>query len=146
MIAALTIIAMLMAIAIYYLWQLRRARQRGEARLAALEVESERQRQRINNSIQILAGAVGSEDLTLTEASIRICGLLDSLPNSDKAEKEYEAFYRLREVTAHIPILEQWKALGRKEQLRFDRERQSLEEEYRERVLDAAQRIRGKLF
>lgn len=145
-VTALMIIAILLAIAIYYLWQLRGVRQREAKRLAAMEEESGRQRQRLNNSIQILAGAAGSEELTLTEASIRICGLLDSLPDSHKAAEEYAAFYHLREVTAHIPILEQWQALSRKEQLRLDRERLKLEEEHRERVLDAAQRIRGKFF
>ena len=144
--AAATIVAILMAIAGYYLVKLHRQQRRNRARWVEMATESERQRQRINNSIQLLAGAIGKDELTLTEASIRICGLLDSLQISGEVAEEYVAFYRLRAATAHIPILEQWRALDRREQFRFDLERQTLEREYRESVVEAAERIRGRHF
>lgn len=113
---------------------------------ARLDEVARQQRERVNKSIQILAHALQGEELTLTEASIRIAGLLDSLNVSDDTRTEFSAFYQLRSLTAHIPILEAWKTLGRKEQAKFDRERLQHEESYRDFIIDAAQRIRSRRF
>ncbi len=145
-IAAVAIVATLAAVAGYYVWQVYQLQRRNRARWDELAAETAQQRQRINNSIQILAAAIGKDELTLTEASIRICGLLDSLQVPPAVTEEYAAFYRLRAATAHIPILEQWRALGRQAQFQFDRERQKLEQQHREFVEDAAARIRGRQF
>lgn len=107
---------------------------------------SRQQRERINKSIQILAQAVQGDELTLTEASIRIAGLLDILEVSDSVQQEFSAFYQLRDLTAHIPILERWKELERKEQMRFDLERMKHEASYRDFVIDAAERIKLREF
>lgn len=104
------------------------------------------QRESVNKSIQILAQAVQGEELTLTEASIRIAGLLDSLEVDEDIRTEFSAFYQLRSLTAHIPILEAWKSLARKEQMKFDLERLQHEETYRDFIIDAAQRIRTRKF
>lgn len=145
-IAAAIIVTVLAVVAGYYLVRLHQLRRRNRVRRAEMAAESERQRRRINNSIQLLAGAVSKDELTLTEASIRICGLLDSLQVSAAVVDEYAAFYRLRAATAHIPILEQWRALGRQQQFQFDLERQALEREHREFIMEAAERIRGRHF
>lgn len=113
---------------------------------ARLDEVARQQRERVNKSIQILAHALQGEELTLTEASIRIAGLLDSLNVSDDTRTEFSAFYQLRSLTAHIPILEAWKTLSRKEQAKFDRERLQHEESYRDFIIDAAQRIRSRRF
>lgn len=113
---------------------------------ARLDEVARQQRERVNKSIQILAHALQGEELTLTEASIRITGLLDSLNVSDDTRTEFSAFYQLRSLTAHIPILEAWKTLSRKEQAKFDRERLQHEESYRDFIIDAAQRIRSRRF
>ena len=140
------IIAALTAVAGFYLIKLQRLKKAQALRLEQLTEEGERQRERVNTSIQILAGAVGSDELTLTEASIRICGLLDSLQASDEVREQYGAFYQLREATSHIPILDKWQALSRKEQFKLDKERQRLEQDHREFIVDAAQRIKGQRF
>jgi len=112
----------------------------------ALEKESLEQRQRINRSIQIIAQGVGESQLSLTEASIRIKVLLDSLGVNEGVAADYQAFYDLALATDHIPILAQWKALTDKEQRQFERERIKLEEQYGEAVLAAAKRIKGQSF
>lgn len=104
------------------------------------------QREGVNKSIQILAQAVQGEELSLTEASIRIASLLDSLDVKDEIRTEFSAFYQLRSLTAHIPILEGWKSLGRKEQMKFDLERLQHEETYCDFIIDAAQRIKNREF
>lgn len=140
------IITVLTAVAGYYLWQLYRLRQTQKAQLEKVKAESAAQRLRINTSIQVIAGAVGREDLTLTEASIRISVLLDSLSVEDDVREEYFAFYQLRDATAHIPILEQWNKLPLAERRKLEKDRLKHEQTYSAFVLAAAERIRGKTF
>ncbi|WP_052481091.1 DUF2489 domain-containing protein [Gilvimarinus agarilyticus] len=140
------IIAALCVVAGYYLWQLLRLRQAQRAQLDKLAAESKAQRERVNTSIQVIAASVGREDLTLTEASIRISVLLDSLGVTDEVREEYSAFYQLRDATAHIPILEQWNKLPLAERRKFEKERLKHEQTYSAFILAAAERIRGQTF
>lgn len=146
LILAVVIIAVLCAVAGYYLWQLRLLRQRQKAQLDQLTADSKAQRERVNTSIQVIAASVGRDDLTLTEASIRISVLLDSLGVSDEVRDEYSAFYQLRDATAHIPILAQWNKLPLAERRKFEKERLKHEQTYSAFVLAAAERIRGQTF
>lgn len=127
----------------YKVHRMNRTRREQEQRL---EQEATDQRERINKSIQIIAHSVGGDDISLTEASIRISVLMDSLSVEEPVREEFSAFYQLREATEHIPILDAWKALSPKEKFRFDRERATQEQFYEKAVVEAARRIRGREF
>lgn len=127
-------------------------RQQGQRRekLKVLD-EANQQAQRehrewVNKSIQILAQAVHKDELTLTEASIRISGLLDSLDVHADLKSEFSAFYQLREKTSHIPYLDAWQNLSNAEQRQFDLERLQHEATFNDFVMDAAKRIQGRDF
>ncbi|MDF3012631.1 MAG: hypothetical protein K0Q78_835 [Cellvibrio sp.] len=119
-------------------------------KLQALDAANQKarieQRQWLNKSIQILAQAVYSDELTLTEASIRISGLLDALDVPAAIKAEFSAFYQLREKTSHIPYLEAWQKLSNAEQKKFDLERLQQEATFNDFVMDAAKRIKGRDF
>lgn len=100
----------------------------------------------LNNSIKILAQGIVDEQLTLTEGAIRISVLLDNLKISDGQREDYSAFFQLAEATSHIPILEAWKKLPKKEKALLDKERMSMEEKYKDFVVDAAKRIKDESF
>jgi hypothetical protein len=117
-----------------------------KAQEAANQQALSEQRVRLNKSIQILAQAVHKDELTLTEASIRICGLLDSLDVPENIRTEFSAFYQLREKTSHIPYLEAWHSLSNAEQKKFDLERLRYESTFNDFVMDAAKRIQGRNF
>ncbi len=144
------IILVLAIIAARLLLKLRAQTKKRTAALAAIEEANQKaqieQRIWMNKSIQILAQAVGKEDLSLTEASIRICGLLEALNVSEEIKSEFSAFYQLREKTQHIPYLEAWKALSDAEQRKFDLERLQHEATYQDFILDAAKRIIDRNF
>ena len=144
------IIVVLTVIAARLLLKLRAQTKKRTAALAAIEEANQKaqieQRVWMNKSIQILAQAVGKEDLSLTEASIRICGLLDALNVGDEIKTEFSAFYQLREKTQHIPYLEAWKALSDAEQRKFDLERLQHEATYQDFIMDAATRIADRHF
>ena len=146
LILALIIIAVLAGIAGVLLYKVKQKNTHQRVQVAEKEAAIKAQRDKVNNSIQILAQAVGRDELTLTEASIRISFLLDSLGVGDDVREEFSAFYQLMEQTRHIPILENWKKLGPKEQKEFDRQRLKLEADYREFVLNAAARVQGREF
>jgi len=121
-----------------------------EVKLQALEAANQKsqieRREWVNKSIQILAQAVHKDELTLTEASIRISGLLDSLDVNADIKTEFSAFYQLREKTSHIPYLESWQNLSDAEQKKFDLERLRHESTFNDFVMDAAKRIQGRDF
>ncbi|HEY7885741.1 MAG TPA: DUF2489 domain-containing protein, partial [Cellvibrionaceae bacterium] len=95
LLAGLVIIAVLTSLALFYVIKLQHLKKSQAIALRQLTEQGERQRERVNTSIQILAGAVGNDEVTLTEASIRICGLLDSLQASEEVREQYSAFYQL---------------------------------------------------
>ncbi|WP_444944121.1 DUF2489 domain-containing protein [Microbulbifer sp. ZKSA006] len=144
-IAALVIFS-LAIVAGYYLRKLSVAQKEQAAQLAELEQAAEDQRQRVNDSIQIIARTLLDDGVGLTEASIRIRVLLDSLQVEDKVREEFVAFYTIAEKTSHIPILKDWKKLPRKEQFKYEREMAQVEADYKDFAIDAAKRILGRSF
>jgi len=143
-IAALSIIA---ARLVYQVIRMERAR---KAKLKSLEEANQKaqreQREWMNKSIQLLAQALHNDELTLTEASIRISGLLDSLDVGAGVKEEFSAFYQLRDKTSHIPYLKAWQQLSTAEQKKFDIERLRYEFTFNDFVMDAAKRIQGRAF
>ena len=92
-------------------------------------------------SIHILVSCLLQDQVSLTEAAIRISGLAKALKPSEVEQQFYIAFDNLAMATSHIPILEAWGKLSAKEQKRFNEERGIIEGEYKDKVLDAAKRL-----
>src|SRR5690606_27983385 len=146
LIVAVAIVLVLSVIAGRLLFLLHKQQQRQrEAQRLHLE-KMQGQREQVNQSIQILLCELDVNELTLTQASIRIASLLDSLQVSDEVRVELSAFYQLRERTAHIPILSAWTALDRRQQKAFAQERLKKEATYGDFVRDAARRIIHRHF
>ncbi|GAA5523679.1 hypothetical protein Maes01_00228 [Microbulbifer aestuariivivens] len=146
LVVAALVIFILAAIAGFYLRKLQLQQRRQARQLQELETAAAEQRQRVNNSIQIIARTLLDEGLGLTEAAIRLRVLLDALQVEDSVREEFVVFYTVADKASHIPILKEWKALSRKEQFKFEKEMASLEVEYRDFALDAAQRLLGRRF
>lgn len=146
LILAVVVVLALAAYAIYLQRLVKLQGQEQERARVELDEQAREKREQVNKSIQILADGCKQEQLTLTEASIRIRGLLDSLSVDDAIREEFKAFYQLAAATDHIPYLAEWKKLDAKQQRQFDFQRMKLEFEHREFVLDAASRIGGRSF
>ncbi|MBL4567537.1 MAG: DUF2489 domain-containing protein, partial [Porticoccus sp.] len=67
--------------------------------------------------------------------------LRDQLGLSDVEKADYKVFFQLAEVTSHIPILDEWKKLGKKEKTSFDQEREELEASFKEFIEAAAKKL-----
>jgi len=149
-ILGVTIVAVLSVIAIYLVSKVFKLNKQRSIALTGMNQANDKAnqeyRERLNKSIQLLAGGLDANELSLTEASIRISGLLDALAVDDDVKKEFSAFYQLTEKTQHIPYLKAWKNLSAAEQNQFDLERIQQEAIFQDFVLDAAKRINQRQF
>ncbi|GLS26676.1 DUF2489 domain-containing protein [Marinibactrum halimedae] len=145
-VVAIMVVAVLSAVAAYYLWRVRQLRKSQHKSVTEHTAAYEKERQKRINSIHILAQGVLDDQLTMTEAAIRIGVLLDSLGVDESVRERYRVFYQLAEKTAHIPILENWKKLSSKEQRRFTKEREVLEAQFHDFIRQAAKNIRSDSF
>lgn len=150
LVVAVLIIAILSGIAGRLIYRVYRLQKANTEKLREQQLANEQamkvQRERTNKSIQIIALAVQQDELSLTEASMRIAGLLDHLDVDATIKQEFSAFYQLRDITQHIPILAEWQKLERKAQNDFDIERLRHEATYNDFVMDAAKRLIGRTF
>ncbi|GIX30554.1 MAG: hypothetical protein KatS3mg124_1026 [Porticoccaceae bacterium] len=96
-------------------------------------------------ALYLLAEALLAERMTLTEGCLRICAVAGQLPDAERFRAQYEAFYLVAAATAHLPILDAWRALPPAEQRRLTRERLAVEARHREAVEAAARRLRDAL-
>ncbi len=139
--AAIAVIAILVAVAAYYHVRLYNKNVKLSENEAELRKTLADNRQKNINSVEIIARAVLDDQVTLTEASIRINALIQAIRLEEDKAKELSVFRQLAEATAHIPILEKWKALSRKEKRDYEKERESIEDNFRDFVVAASEKI-----
>ncbi len=141
MLMAIVIVA---ALAIYAL-HLHRKLQGVDAERERARLELEQQLQdkakETSKSITILARALIAEELSVTEACLRISWLLTQLDPEARESESYSVFFQVADATAHIPILEAWKALSREQRRAFDLERLKTETTFQDFVLVAAKNL-----
>ena len=94
-----------------------------------------------HKSIAFLANALLQDQLSLTEAGMRINWLSKSINMSEAQQEMALIFEKVAAATQHIPILGEWKKLTRKQQFQFDKQRVSIEKEYHDFALDSAKKI-----
>lgn len=141
--AAVLLLLLLAAYATYLVVQVRRRESSNEQRLAELDLWVGEQQEKRINSIRILAQAVLEGQITSTEAAIRIAALLDILGQGEVARQNYPAIYHLADETQHIPRLEAWSALTRKERKQYTFAREASEVKYKEFVMQCAEKLRN---
>jgi hypothetical protein len=146
MIVGLLIVLLLVGIAIYYLRKVKKMQATKEQQLKHLDELKKDHNNYLNKSVQVLAQGLIDDQLTLTEGAIRISVLLDNLKIDDEVRNDYSAIFKLAEATAHIPILDAWGKLSKNEKKQFDKARLGIEDQYKDFVVDAARRLKGKSF
>ena len=144
MLAAAMAAIMVIALAAYAAWlsvQLRR--QAGRAREAQEQLEAELQKKNLQarQSIQIIARALLQNDVTDTEAAMRIAYLSQQVSSTEQASEQSTVFVQLAEATAHIPILDDWQMLEKSEKRRLNKERAEIELVYAEFIQAGAEQL-----
>jgi len=135
------IIAVLAAIALYYQWLVYKKNKTDIAAEQALAEQLKQRQERNLKSIVVLSRALLADQVSSTEASIRINALAQTLTLEPDAKEILSVFVQLSEATAHIPILEQWKKLPTKKKRAFDAERQKIEAGFQDFVEVAAKKV-----
>jgi uncharacterized membrane protein len=140
------IVLVLAGVAVYYLRQVKTMQAIKTQQLKELDDLKSDHNNYLNRSVQVLAQGLVAEQLSLTEGAIRISVLLDNLKIDEDERNDYSALFQLAEATSHIPILDAWNRLSKKEKNKFEKIRASLEAQYKDFVVDAARRLKGKSF
>lgn len=138
---AALIIILLGIVAVYYVIKLKKH----EADVQNTRREQEKamlaKQQENHKSIVFLANALLQDQLSLTEAGMRISWLSKSIDMSETQQDMALIFEKIAAATQHIPILDEWKKLTRKQQFQLDKQRLSIEKEYNDFALDSAKKI-----
>ena len=92
-------------------------------------------------SIRVIAQALLQNDLSPTEAAMRIGFLAQQLTDGFRQDKSIKVFQALAMDASHLPILDAWKALPKDEKNRLEKERLSIESKYSEQVQLAAKAL-----
>ena len=135
---ATVILIVVSGYAAYLALQLYRRRQRLEKGKQELENQLKAKEAEARLSVQIIARALLQKDLSETEAAMRISWLSQQIVLSDAEAQHFSVFQQLSVATAHIPILDDWAALGKAEKRRLTTEREGIEVNYREFIQASA--------
>ena len=138
---AVVIVLGLSGYALYLFLQLRAREAERKLQQEQLEKELAERRIKYRESVRVICSALLADQVSLTEASIRISMLVSQLELTELEKPHYQVFFQLTEATSHIPILEEWNKLSKQEKLRYDLEREKLEESFSEFIKDAAQKL-----
>ena len=122
----------------YLALQQYRRRQRLEKGKQELENQLKVKEAEARQSVQIIARALVQKDLSETEAAMRISWLSQQIILSADEAQHFSVFQQLSVATAHIPILDDWAALGKAEKRRLTTEREGIEVSYREFIQASA--------
>ncbi|MDA9569759.1 DUF2489 domain-containing protein [Porticoccaceae bacterium] len=114
-------------------------KQKAKRRTQPVEFQPKSQSQLdAQQSIRVIAQALLQNDLTPTEAAMRIGFLAQQYsPTVDQAPS-LQVFQSLAMETSHLPILDAWKALPTSDKQRLEKERLSIENSHSEAIQVAA--------
>ncbi|BFM11603.1 hypothetical protein R50072_17560 [Simiduia litorea] len=141
LVTAVLIVLTLAGYAAYLLLQVKKQQREQGEKLAELDAFVLDQKEKRVASIRILAQGVLDDQLSHTEAAVRITALLDVLGQGASARKEHAALYKLTDETLHIPRMADWQALSKADQKRLEKDRLSSEAKYKDFILASAQTL-----
>jgi primase-polymerase (primpol)-like protein len=114
-------------------------KQKAKRRTQPVEFQPKSQSQLdAQQSIRVIAQALLQNDLTPTEAAMRIGFLAQQYSPIEDQAPSLQVFQSLAMETSHLPILDAWKALPASDKQQLDKERQSIENSHSEAIQVAA--------
>ena len=127
------------ALMIYAVLHAIKLKRRASQRSVPVQFEPRSQSQLdAQQSIRVIAQALLQDDLTPTEAAMRIGFLAQQFNPPEHHNSSIQAFQSLAMETSHLPILDAWKALSGSDKQRLEKERQSIEKSHSEAIHNAA--------
>ncbi|WLQ13721.1 DUF2489 domain-containing protein [Hahella aquimaris] len=108
---------------------------------AEQQTRTEANRAHAIESITVLARCILSDQVELSEGSIRIKVLLDAVDPSLHEQEPYAIFSKIYRETEHMPTHGARKQVDKRFLFKLDKQRWDLEEKYREQIIDASKAI-----
>lgn len=103
--------------------------------------KAETRRDYLDESIYTISMAVTQQQCSLSEASIRLCVLLDHLGDGSHYPDTYPAIHELYYRIRHMPTHDAWKALPKAQRRKMEREREEYEAELETKILREAEQL-----
>lgn len=121
------------------------AAQARAAATRAREAQHAAARAALVDSLRILSLGIEQDQIELSEACLRIKGLLDRLAPQWLQEAELSVFQRMHDALAHMPTHEARQQTDKRFTFKLDQQRFRLEAEYRDALREAARALRERL-
>lgn len=138
---AVLVILLLSAVAVFLHWQLHLRKKRAAQQEAELAAKIAKKREEAANSLRFIAQSYLAEQVELAEAGIRISKLLDFLAVNEAQRAQYRVFDEVHQRLKHIPILQAWKDLPKKEKRSHMKLINEVENEFKDFAVDAAKTL-----
>lgn len=100
----------------------------------------------IFESLNVIASSILNDQVRIAEGCIRMAVLMDSLPLSCESKHYFSPIFEVYNQTRHIPTHEQWKALDRKQQKKFEQELFAIEGKLNRQIRDIMKDVGAKPF
>lgn len=100
----------------------------------------------IFESLNVIASSIVNDQVRIAEGCIRMAVLMDSLPLSCESKHYFSPVFEVYNQTRHIPTHQQWKALDRKQQKKFEQELFAIEGKLNSQVRDIMASVAEKPF
>lgn len=131
----------------YKVWRNTQQEQQMQGQLQQQQAQTEQNRiDYIHESLNVIACAVLDKQCPVTEGCIRMAVLLDNLPLDCDTKHRFSVVFEVYNATRHIPTHSSWKALGRKQQRKFEQEMLALEREHDAAVMELMAYVKGNPF
>lgn len=144
--AMFMVVLVLVLIAVFYRYKLYLLNRRIRENEVQREQQAKALRETVNQSIQIICRSLLAEQVESAEASLRISALLDRLGVPSHEREQYVAIDTMAASIRHIPILEGWKALDRKERRQYELLIYQKQSELDDFIRDAARKMLNHNF
>ncbi|MFT5592892.1 MAG: hypothetical protein ACI8SR_001258 [Oceanicoccus sp.] len=134
-IAAIIILLILSAIAGYYLFKLRKAKQLQAKKIQQNQDAWQKHRNELASDLRFIANSMLQGQCEITEGCLRIVVLMDRLDDTLQHKPEFKTIQSHFAQTINMPTHEAYKALPKQEQFKQDKLRFNLEEQHKKHVL-----------
>ncbi|RDE18088.1 DUF2489 domain-containing protein [Motiliproteus coralliicola] len=130
-------------------WQLktqRKAQEAHEKLVQEAKAKAQEQRDYLIESVKVISLAIIDEQCELAEGCIRLKKLLDHLAPQLHRHEDFSIINEMFNATSHMPILDEWKKLKLKQRFELTQEREALEQQHHDAILEAARKLADYRF
>lgn len=135
--AAVAIILGLSAYALHLVLALKKVKAEQQAAQALAEQKLRDQQLKLIEDIRFVSRAMLADQCDITEGVLRLHFLVNSLDPHSWADNALQTLRDVHDKAKTMPILDAYKALSKQQQYTLDKERLSMEQEYKEDVYKA---------